>query len=73
MRIGGVGCLSDGRVVVSTLMGEVWLVDGIDGVASGTPLRWQRIAAGLHQALGIVIQDDMILVLGSDQITRLHS
>ena len=72
MRIGGVGCLSDGRVVVSTLMGEVWLVDGINGMASGKPLRWQRIAAGFYQALGVVIQDDSILVLGSDQITRLH-
>jgi len=71
MRIGGVGCLADGRVVVSTLMGEVWLVDGIDEMAT-KPLRWQRIAAGFYQALGIVIQKDKILVLGSDQITRLH-
>jgi putative heme-binding domain-containing protein len=71
MRIGGVGCLEDGRVVVSTLMGEVWLVDGIDTMAT-KPLRWQRIAAGFYQALGIVIQEGKILVLGSDQITRLH-
>ena len=72
MRIGGVGCLSDGRIVVSTLMGEVWLVDGVAGMSSGKPLRWQRIASGLYQALGIVVQYDQILVLGSDQITRLH-
>ena len=71
MRIGGVGCLNDGRVVVSTLMGEVWIVDGIDDMAT-KPLRWQRIAAGFYQALGIVIQNGNILVLGSDQITRLH-
>lgn len=71
MRIGGVGCLEDGRVVVSTLMGEVWLVDGIDEMAT-KPLRWQRIAAGFYQALGVVIQKGKILVLGSDQITRLH-
>lgn len=71
MRIGGVGCLDDGRVVVSTLMGEVWLVDGIADMAT-KPLRWQRIAAGFYQALGIVVQNGKILVLGSDQITRLH-
>ena len=71
MRIGGVGCLDDGRVVVSTLMGEIWLVDGIAEMAS-KPLRWQRIASGFYQALGIVIQNGKILVLGSDQITRLH-
>jgi len=72
MRIGGVGCLKDGRVVVSTLMGEVWIVDGIQNVGSSNELHWQRIAAGFYQALGVVIQHDKILVLGSDQITRLH-
>jgi putative heme-binding domain-containing protein len=71
MRLGGVGCLEDGRVVVSTLMGEVWIVDGIHEMAT-KPLRWQRIAAGFYQALGLVIQNGKILVLGSDQITRLH-
>lgn len=71
MRVGGVGCLKDGRVVVSTLMGEVWVVSGITEQLD-QPLRWQRIAAGLYQALGIVIQNEQILVLGSDQITRLH-
>lgn len=72
MRIGGVGCLQDDRVVVSTLMGEVWLVDGIQNLGHSNQLRWQRIASGFYQALGIVIQNDKILVLGSDQITRLH-
>jgi putative heme-binding domain-containing protein len=71
LRIGGVGCLSDGRVVVATLMGEVWIVAGIQEMPK-QPLRWQRIASGLYQALGVVIQKDSILVLGSDQITRLH-
>jgi putative heme-binding domain-containing protein len=71
MRLGGAGCLKDGRVVVSTLMGEVWIVDGIADMAT-KPLRWQRIAAGFYQSLGIVIQNENILVLGSDQITRLH-
>ncbi len=72
MRIGGVGCLSDGRVVVATLMGEVWLVDGLSNVGGSNELQWRRIASGLYRALGLVIQNDQILVLGSDQITRLH-
>ena len=72
MRIGGVGCLSDGRVVVATLMGEVWLVDGLGNVGASNELRWQRIASGLYRPLGVVIQQDQVLVLGSDQITRLH-
>ncbi len=72
MRIGGVGMLSGGRAAVATLMGEVWLVSGTGGVSAGGELRWQRVASGLYRALGLVVQRDQLLVLGSDQITRLH-
>jgi putative heme-binding domain-containing protein len=72
MRIGGVGVLSGGRAAVATLMGEVWLVSGTGEVSAGGELRWQRVAAGLYRALGLVVQQDRLLVLGSDQITRLH-
>ncbi|MEO2046644.1 MAG: DUF6797 domain-containing protein [Pirellulales bacterium] len=70
MRIGGIGFLADGRAVVSTLTGDLWLVDGIDD--SLAHLRWTRFAAGLHQPLGLVVQHGKILVAGRDQITRLH-
>ncbi len=33
---------------------------------------WRRIASGLHQALGLVVHDDQIYVIGRDQLTRLH-
>ena len=43
---------------------------GLDeGLAAVT---WQRIATGLHQALGVVVHDDQIYVIGRDQLTRLH-
>ena len=70
MRIGGLGFLPDGRAVVCTLTGDVWLVEGID--ADLDELRWTRFAAGLNQALGLLVQDGKILVAGRDQITRLH-
>ena len=35
-------------------------------------VRWRRFASGLHQALGLVVADGQIYVLGRDQITRLH-
>ena len=69
-RVGGFDFLPDGRAAVSTLMGDVWLVDGIDGKLD--KLIWRRFAAGLHQPLGLVVQDGKIIVLGRDQITRLH-
>jgi putative heme-binding domain-containing protein len=70
MRIGGFDFLPDGRIALSTLIGDVWLVDGIDDQLKR--LRWKRIAAGLNQPLGLVVQHGKILVLGRDQLTRLH-
>ena len=70
MRLAGVGSLGDGRMVLSTLLGDVWIVSGVD--ESMKQLTWQRIAAGLYQPLGLVVQDGKIILGGNDQITRLH-
>ncbi|MEM7014631.1 MAG: heme-binding domain-containing protein, partial [Verrucomicrobiota bacterium] len=43
--------------------------DGIDEDLD--QLIWKRYAAGLHQALGLVVHDSKVVVLGRDQITRL--
>ncbi len=61
---------SDGRAAVCTIMGEVWTVAGIDDSLSR--LRWKRFATGLHQPLGLKIIDDVVHVLGRDQITALR-
>ena len=70
MRIGGVGALSDGRIAVCTLMGDVWIVDGVDDTLER--LVWKRFASGLNQPLGLVVRNDKIHVIGRDQLTRLH-
>ncbi|MEQ9411363.1 MAG: plastocyanin/azurin family copper-binding protein [Fuerstiella sp.] len=70
MRLAGVGVLDDSRMVVSTLLGDVWVVSGVD--SSLEQLTWQRVAAGLYQPLGLVVQDGRIVLGGNDQITRLH-
>ncbi|WP_254053529.1 DUF6797 domain-containing protein [Singulisphaera sp. GP187] len=62
--------LADGTAFLCTMTGDVWRVDGIDG--SLASVRWRRVASGLHHALGLVIAEDQIYVLGRDQITRLH-
>ena len=33
---------------------------------------WQRYATGLYQPLGLEIVDEKVIVLGRDQLTRLH-
>ena len=70
MRIGGFDFLPDGRAAVGTLVGDVWIVSGLDDDLD--LLEWQRHAAGLGQVLGVVVQDGKVLALGRDQITRLH-
>ena len=70
MRLSGVDFFSDGRAVVTSLSGDVWMVSGI-GESLGT-LQWKRYATGLNQPLGVRVVDDNVYVTGRDQITRLH-
>jgi putative heme-binding domain-containing protein len=67
---GGHDFLPDGSALVCTMQGDVWHVTGLD--ESLKRVRWRRFAAGLHHALGLVIDSDGIFVLGRNQITRLH-
>ncbi len=62
--------LPDGSAMLCTMEGDVWHVEGLD--ATLAQVRWRRFASGLHQALGLVVVDGLVHVLGRDQITRLH-
>lgn len=62
--------LPSGDLALCTMTGDVWTVSGL-GPELKT-LRWRRIAAGLHQPLGLVVADGKIHVAGRDQVTRLH-
>lgn len=68
--------LPDGNAMVCTMQGDVWHVSGLTDQPDkkGTPAkaRWRRFASGLHHALGLVVADDSVYVLGRDQITRLQ-
>ncbi len=70
MRLAGAAALDDGRIAVSTLLGDVWVVSGVDNALQ--ELKWQRVAAGLYQPLGVTIKAGKIILGGNDQITRLH-
>ncbi|MFO0866695.1 MAG: plastocyanin/azurin family copper-binding protein [Gemmataceae bacterium] len=68
-HLGGHDFLPDGSAVVCTMEGDVWRVEGLDAALEN--VRWRRIASGLHHALGLVVAEKSIYVLGRDQITRL--
>ena len=61
---------SDGRAAIATWSGDVWIVSGIDG--SLGHLRWKRYAAGLFEALGLRIINEVVYVTSRDRIVRLH-
>jgi putative heme-binding domain-containing protein len=67
---GGHDFLPDGSALLCTMQGDVWRVTGLD--ADLAQVRWRRFASGLHQALGLVVADGQVYVLGRAQITRLH-
>jgi putative heme-binding domain-containing protein len=69
LYFGGHDFFADGSAAVCTMQGDVWHVTGLDGTLKN--VRWRRIAAGLHHALGLVVVDKSVYVLGRDQITRL--
>ena len=80
MFCGGHDFLPDGRAVVCTLHGDMWLVDGLDDTLKR--ITWRRFATGLFQPLGVKVVAGnadksktgsvAIYVVGRDQITRLH-
>src|SRR5262249_62343677 len=53
MRTAAHDFFSDGRMAVSTLNGDVWIVDGIDKDLK--QLKWTRFATGLYEPLGLRI------------------
>jgi putative heme-binding domain-containing protein len=69
LYFGGHDFFADGSAAICTMQGDVWHVEGLDATLRN--VRWRRIASGLHHALGLVIADQSVYVLGRDQITRL--
>jgi len=69
MFFGGHGFYSNGDAAICTIQGDVWRVSDLDTDLKN--VRWRRIAAGLNQALGLVVLDDVVFVLCGDQLTRL--
>src|SRR6185503_13449033 len=73
VRPGGLDFFTGGRrAAVCTWDGDVWIVDGFGGGNENVELKWMRFATGLFQPLGLVVRDDVVYVVGRDQITRLH-
>ena len=70
IRIGGFDFFKDAsKAAIATMQGDVWIVNGLGEKID--KLKWQRIASGMYQPLGLKIIDDEVYVLNRDQITIL--
>ncbi|MDF1746318.1 MAG: c-type cytochrome [Gimesia sp.] len=60
----------DGRMVLSTHGGDIWIISGIDKDLLN--LKWKRFAGGLYEPFGVKVVDGLIYVTCKDRLTRLH-
>ncbi|MEM1295588.1 MAG: DUF6797 domain-containing protein, partial [Verrucomicrobiota bacterium] len=70
MRTTALDFMDDGRAVVTTYDGDVWIVSGID--QNLEDVTWSRFAAGLHEGFGCKVIDGLIYVGTRNGIVRLH-
>lgn len=69
LRFGGFDFIDEDSAALSSWNGDVWIVKGLKG--DWKELKWQRIAAGLFEPLGLKVVKGEIYVNGRDQITKL--
>ncbi len=69
LRFTGLDFLPDGRMAACTWDGDVWL---IESAPDSTKLKWQRIATGLFQPLGLKVVQGKIHLTCRDQLVVLH-
>lgn len=70
LEVGGMDYLSDGRLVVSTRRGQVWIVEGTLA-ADASIARFTLFAEGLQEGLGLNVVDDQIYVIQRGELSRL--
>jgi hypothetical protein len=69
LRFGGFDFIDEDSAALSSWNGDVWVVKGLKG--DWKELKWQRIATGLFEPLGLKVVKGEIYVNGRDQITKL--
>ena len=70
LRTSALDFFDDGRCVVTTHGGDVFIVSGIDDDLE--EVTWKRFAAGLFEPFGVRVVDGLIHVTCHDGLKRLH-
>jgi putative heme-binding domain-containing protein len=70
LRTSSLDFFDDGRCVVTTHGGDVYIVSGLDDDLDA--VSWKRFAAGLFEPFGVRVVDGQIYVTCHDGLKRLH-
>jgi mono/diheme cytochrome c family protein len=70
LRTSALAFFPDGRAVVTTYGGDVWIVSGLDHSLENAT--WSRFASGLYEPFGAQVINGMIYVTCRNGIVRLH-
>ncbi|MEE8156323.1 MAG: hypothetical protein V3T53_15320 [Phycisphaerales bacterium] len=70
LEVGGMDVMPDGRPIVTTRRGEVWIIEGAYDVPP-FDAKFKRFAFGLHEPLGAVWRDGALYVVQRGELTRL--
>ncbi len=70
LRTSAIDFFDDGRCVVTTHGGDVYIVSGLDNDLD--EVTWKRFAAGLFEPFGVRVVDGSIYVTCHDGLKRLH-
>jgi len=69
LRTTALDFFDDGRIVFTTLGGDVWIGSSVDTLDK---ISWRRYAAGLFEPLGVAVVDGVVYVTCRDGIIKLH-
>jgi hypothetical protein len=73
LEASGVAQLPDGRIAVAIRKGEIWLLEHPDAdPANPAAVGYRRIAAGLHEPLGLLWHNGALLTTQRTELTRLR-
>ena len=70
IEVGGMDFLPDGRLVVSTRRGRVWIIDD-PGARDPARASFHLFAEGLHEGLGLKVVDGVVHVLQRGELSRI--
>lgn len=71
LEVGGLGFLSDGRLVASTRRGQVWIVEN-PLAKDPRDARFHLFCEGLQEGLGLSVDGDDVYVLQRAELSRLR-